>query len=291
MIHGNGCRKTDLREMENSGMSELKKDSVERTLCIPLWSRAIAVKKLPQILPDHDAVRILREMGETKPPTVLYHLECGALAGAVRQYDFACEIRDYLNDHPLACIAELGAGLSCLRRQVKNETSPWINIDFPDVIACREKYIPAGRLEKNIAGDITDHKWFEEIPFEKQNGVIFLAAGVLHYLTYDAVRALISDMARCFPGGLFVFDYISEKGREAADAQIRMTKNKARMNFTMEDAEKELTAMSGRVSRVITKSYLEGYLTEDIRYSWLTKQYIRSKRDQYFVAHVEFAGE
>ena len=27
-------------------MSELKKDSVERTLCIPLWSRAIAVKKL-----------------------------------------------------------------------------------------------------------------------------------------------------------------------------------------------------------------------------------------------------
>ncbi len=60
-------------------MSELKKDSVERTLCIPLWSRAIAAKKLPQILPDHDAVRILKEMGETKPPTVLYNLECGAL--------------------------------------------------------------------------------------------------------------------------------------------------------------------------------------------------------------------
>ena len=39
-------------------MSELRKDSVKRTLCIPLWSRAIAVKKLPQILPDHDAVRL-----------------------------------------------------------------------------------------------------------------------------------------------------------------------------------------------------------------------------------------
>ena len=104
-------------------MSELKKDSVERTLCIPLWSRAIAVKKLPQILPDHDAVRILREMGETKPPTVLYNQECGALAGAIRQYDFACEIREYLKDHPKAVIVELGAGLSCLRRQLKNETN------------------------------------------------------------------------------------------------------------------------------------------------------------------------
>lgn len=85
-------------------MSELKKDSVERTLCIPLWSRAIAVKKLPQILPDHDAVRILNEMGEKKPPTVFYHMECAALAGAIRQYDFACEVRDYLSSHPEATL-------------------------------------------------------------------------------------------------------------------------------------------------------------------------------------------
>ena len=272
-------------------MSELKKDSVERTLCIPLWSRAIAVKKLPQVLPDYDAIRILREMGETKPPTVLYNLECGALAGAIRQYDFACEIREYLEKHPKAAVVELGAGLSCLRRQLKNETNPWINIDFPDVIACREKYIPTGTLEKNVACDITNHKWFDEIPFKKQNGVIFLAAGVLHYLAYDAVTKLISDMAECFPGGLFVFDFISKKGKTGVNTQIRMTKNAARMDFSMEDAEKELTAMSRKGSKVITKSYLEGYPVENVKYSWLTKQYVKSKRDKFFVAHVEFVKE
>ncbi len=105
-------------------MSELKKNSAERTLCIPLWSRAVAAKKLPKILPDHDAARILREMRETKPPTVLYNLECGALAGTIRQYDFAYEIKEFLKDHPSACIVELGACLSCLRRQLKNEINP-----------------------------------------------------------------------------------------------------------------------------------------------------------------------
>ena len=269
-------------------MSELKKDSVERTLCIPLWSRAIAVKKLPQILPDHDAVRILREMGETKPPSVLYNLECGALAGAIRQYDFACEILEYLKDHPQACIVELGAGLSCLRRQLKNETNPWINIDFPDVIACREKYIPTGTAERNVACDITDHRWFDAVTFEKDNGVIFLAAGVLHYLTYDAVTELIAGMAERFPGGLFVFDFISQKGMSGGNRQIKMTKNATTIRFSMEDAEKELPAMSDKVSKVITKSYLEGYPAEGVRYSWLTKLYIKSKRDKYFVAHVEF---
>ena len=117
---------------------------------------------------------------------------------------------------------------------------------------------------------------------------VSMAAGVLHYLAYDAVTKLISDMAECFPGGLFVFDFISKKGKTGVNTQIKMTKNAARMDFSMEDAEKELTAMSRKVSKVITKSYLEGYPVENVKYSWLTKQYIKSKRDKFFVAHVEF---
>jgi hypothetical protein len=70
-----------------------------------------------------------------------------------------------------------------------------------------------------------------------------------------------------------------------------MTKNTARMDFSMEDAEKELAAMSSRVSKVINRSYLEGYPVEGVRYSWLTKQYIKSKRDKFFVVHAEFSKE
>ena len=269
-------------------MGELKKDSVERTLCIPLWSRAIAVKRLPQILPDHDAVRILKEMGEKKPPTVFYHMECAALAGAIRQYDFACEIEAYLKSHPQATIVELGAGLSCLRRQIKNDSSPWVNEDFPDVIACREKYIPTGKNEKNVVCDITDHRWFDEVPFDQAKGVIFLAAGVLHYLTQDAVKALLAAMAERFPGGVFVFDFVSDRGAKAGNAQISMTENDTKITFAMENAERELPGYSDRIAGVEQKSYLEGYPVEGVRYNWVTRLYIKSKRDQYFVVRTEF---
>ena len=98
-------------------------------------------------------------------------------------------------------------------------------------------------------------------------------------------------MAERFPGGLFVFDFISRKGMAGGNAQIRMTKNATTMSFSMEDAQKELSVMSGKISKVVQKSYLEGYPVEGVRYSWLTKMYIKSKRDKFFVANVEFSQE
>lgn len=272
-------------------MGELKKDSVERTLCIPLWSRAMAVKKLPQLLPDGDAVRILQEMGEKKPPTPAYYLQCAALAGAIRQYDFSREAAEYLSVHPQATVVELGAGLSCLRRQMNNEENPWINIDLPDVIACREKYIPPGRHERNLSCDLTDHRWLDQIPFAQEKGVLFLAAGVLHYLAYDQVQRLMAAMAERFPGGAFVFDFVSKKGARAGNRQIDNTHNAACITFSMEDARRELPAFSPRIADVEQKSYLEGYPVSGVRFSLLTRLYIRSKRNQYFVVRVMFSAE
>ena len=86
-----------------------------------------------------------------------------------------------------------------------------------------------------------------------------------------------------------MFDFISRKGMAGGNAQIRMTDNAVTMSFSMEDAEKELKAMSSKVSKVVVKSYLEGYPVRNVHYSWLTKLYIRSKRDKYFVVHAEFS--
>lgn len=267
---------------------ELKKDSVERTLCIPLWCRALAVKKLPQILPDHDAIRILQEMGETKPPTIFYHMECACLAGAMRQYDFSKEIEWYLQTHPNATIVEMGAGLSCLRRQMKNEQNPWINLDLPDVIACRNTYIPCGKKEQNIACDITNPAWMDQIPFDAQKGAIFIAAGVLHYFSKQEVQTLIKEMAHQFPGATFVFDTISHKEVKNGNGQVNQTKNDTKITFYLNDAEKELPTWSDRIVHVSQKSYLEGYPISGIHYHWFTKLYIRSKRKKLFMVHIEF---
>lgn len=151
------------------------------------------------MLPDNDAKRILNEMDLKKPPHILYHTQVASLTGAIRQYNLSWAINDYLKIHLQACVVEMGAELSCLRRQMKNNSNDWINFDLNKVIKLGNQYIPWGKKERNYVCNLTDHYWFNNIPFNKENGVI-VAAGVLHYLKYEDVKNLLKVLCiwHCF---------------------------------------------------------------------------------------------
>lgn len=55
-------------------MSELKRNTVQHTLCMPLCGRMIAARKYPDLFPDRDAERIVRELGEDLSEKGLYRL-------------------------------------------------------------------------------------------------------------------------------------------------------------------------------------------------------------------------
>lgn len=126
-------------------MSELKENTVQHTLCMPLCGRMIAARKYPDLFPDRDAERIVRELGEDISGKSLYRFQYMWMNCVIRQYNLAWEITEYCKLHPGAAVVELGAGLSCLRRQMGNETNPWYCLDMADVIALREKHHPQGK--------------------------------------------------------------------------------------------------------------------------------------------------
>lgn len=104
-------------------MSELAENTVQHTLCMPLCGRMIAARKYPDLFPDRDAERIVRELGEDISGRAMYRLQYMWINCVIRQYNLAWEITEYLKRHPNATVVELGAGLSCLRRQMGNDTN------------------------------------------------------------------------------------------------------------------------------------------------------------------------
>ena len=90
--------------------------------------------------------------------------------------------------------------------------------DFPDVIETREKLGGVDSRETNIISDLTDHNWMEKITAE--NGAVFYAAGVFHYLKREDLRALVVAMAEEFPGVRGVHRFLARVGDRIMKMQI-----------------------------------------------------------------------
>ena len=68
-------------------MSELKENTVQQTLCLPLCGRMIAAQKYPHLFPDKDAERIVRELGQDVSGRAVHRLQYMWINYVIRQYN------------------------------------------------------------------------------------------------------------------------------------------------------------------------------------------------------------
>ena len=101
-------------------------------------------------------------------------------------------------------MVNLGCGLDNTGRTCDNGRCKIYNLDFPDVIALRQRLLPAGDREQNIPCDLKDTAWFGKV--DATGGAVFFASGVFYYFLTQQVKALVQGMADAFPGGVLVFD-------------------------------------------------------------------------------------
>ncbi len=240
----------------------IEKNTVQETLVIPLFGRVVCSEHFPEMFSDPEAKRICDSLDydfaekrkKMESPAGLF----GALEVAQRQFDLRCEAEDYLRSHPKAAVVNLGCGLDDTFSKVDNGQCKGYNIDLPDVIRVRNDLLPAGGREMNLACDLNDHSWMDEI--DAENGAVFFAAGVFYYFRKADVQKLFCTMAEHFPGGVLVFDSCNERGaklmRKTWLKEAGITDVSA--FFSLED-EAELSGLSDHFASVTAKSYMRGY--------------------------------
>ncbi|MGI6157441.1 MAG: class I SAM-dependent methyltransferase [Saccharofermentanales bacterium] len=186
----------------------IEKNTVQETLIIPLYARRLCSEHFPQLFTDQTSAELMDKIDydfsdrEKHADSTMYVF--GALEVAMRQNDLAWEVRDYLKTHPRAAVVNLGCGLDNTGRICDNGMCRIYNLDLPDVIALRNKLLPAGEREQNIAADLNNPAWMDDI--DGREGAVFFAAGVFYYFTREEARTLFVTMAERFPGGRLVFD-------------------------------------------------------------------------------------
>ncbi len=250
---------------------KIEKNTVQETLIIPLYGRKVCAERYPEMLNDEEAKRIIDsidydfdEKGKLmeKQPGLF-----GALEVAQRQYDLGCEITNYLKTHPEAAVVNLGCGLDTTFTRVDNGACRGYNLDLPDIIEIRNKLLPAGEREQNIACDLNDFSWFDKIAFDESRGAVFFAAGVFYYFKTEQVKALFSAMAKRFKGGRIVFDSCNKIG---AKMMTKTWLKEAGISdvgayFSLSNVS-GLNVWSNDFKSVSAKQYMNGYRKIDKRF-------------------------
>ena len=240
----------------------IEKNTVQETLIIPLYGRKKCTEKFPQLFKDETAVRLIKQIDydfsevEKKGDSTMQ--EFGFLEIAIRQNDLAYEVKKYLKSHPNAAVVNLGCGLDNTGRNCDNDSCRIYNIDFPDVIEVRNSLLPAGEREKNIAADLKDTSWFNEI--QADGGVIFFASGVFYYFLTEDVKALFLAMAEHFAKGRIVFDTCGKTGAKMiSKTWLKQAEIKdVNAYFSVGDAQKEIAHWSDKFE-VSSRGYMLGY--------------------------------
>ena len=256
----------------------IENNTIQETLIIPLFGRMICSEHFPELFDDPQAKRICDSLdydfsSKRKKMESVAGL-FGALEVAQRQYDLICEVKEYLNKHPEAAVVNMGCGLDDSFSKADNGKCHGYNLDFPDVIKIRNELLPAGDREVNIACDLNDYSWMDQIDGSK--GAVFFASGVFYYFKTEDVKKLFSQMAKRFPGGILVFDVCNERGAK----MMRSTWLKeagikdVTAYFSVAD-ENDLKSWSDHFVSVSAKSYMQGYRDIYPSVGWIHKLMIR----------------
>jgi len=194
--------------MHRSGMVDPDLSGVAETLLIPLYNRAMESQHPDAIMKDEKAVAIVTQMSyDFDQVKKIRMAEANKVARIMLTREMDRYTRDFLNRHPESVVVHIGCGLDSRFERVDNGRVEWYDLDLPDVIGLRRKFIgDEGERHHLLGYSVFEDVWLDVVKEHFQRPFLFLAENVFVYFTEMQVKSLVLRLRDQFPGAELVFD-------------------------------------------------------------------------------------
>jgi methyltransferase (TIGR00027 family) len=210
--------------------------NVAATSLIPLYVRAIESQRPDALLKDETAVALVRQMDYDTARILAKIDEESLVATILRSRWFDNQAKDFLARCPEAVVVHIGCGLDSRFERVaeRNGKVEWYDLDLPEVIELRRKYIGGDAPRYHLlACSVLDPTWLDKVSVHRQRPALFLAEGVLMYFEETQVRSLVLALQERFPGAELVCDAFSPFFVWASNLRVALTKIGARCHWAL----------------------------------------------------------
>ena len=207
--------------------------NVAETLLITLYIRAMESQRPDALIKDGKAVELVTRMSydfERIRQIKMDEADKGTIV--LRNREFDRYVRDFLTRHPEAVVVHIGCGLDSRFERVDNGKVEWYDLDVPEVIELRNKFIGGeqGRYHL-LACSAFDLKWMDTVSVHRACPFLFVAEGVFMYFKEAQIRQLVLAMQARFPGAELVFDAFSPYLVRVSNLRFALTQYGARYHW------------------------------------------------------------
>lgn len=223
-----------------------KLTEAQSTLLMPLWARAMESRHESPLISDSKAVEMVASLDFDFD---LFRQK------AVPQADYCVRavvldqlVQEFLVENPRGTVVEFGVGLDTRFDRLDNGTVTWIELDLPHVIDLREQFFEATERRKILRGSLTETDWIPQVASLTNGPILFIAEGVLYFLTHAQVHSLLDHLVENFPKSSFLFD--AQSPWFLWFSNLRQPVKNAEMKFSLGSVRQLEDQHRGRTLRV-----------------------------------------
>jgi O-methyltransferase involved in polyketide biosynthesis len=217
-------------------MSEKKSPTlsgVSETLLLTVYHRAMETQHPDALIQDEKAVELVAAMGHDFDFIRQIPMsEVNRVVPVLRNREFDRYAQDFLTRHPGGVVVHIGCGLDARFERVDNGQVEWYDLDFPEVVELRRKYLgDEGERYHMLGCSALDNAWLGTVSVHRQRPFLFLAEGVFMYFEAGQVKSLVLTLRDRFPGAELVFDSHSPFFVWTGNLRLSSTKLSARLHW------------------------------------------------------------
>lgn len=189
--------------------SEAALNSVSETMLQTLYARAKESQKPKHKIYDAKAIETVRQLDyDFSAADKDVTMSTGVIARTILLDRM---VAAWLDKHPDAVVVNLASGMDTRFYRIATGTvRRWYNVDLPDAMAVRERYLCDEERVCNIAASAMDKKWADEVG-DTGGEVLVIAEGLSMYLSEADIRQIFAIIAGRFEQATVFFEILNPK--------------------------------------------------------------------------------
>lgn len=205
---------------------KVKVTGVPETMIQTLYARAKETKKNDAKIKDDIAVEIVGKLDyDFSKAENDKTMGSGVIARTMVLDDM---VEQYLNEHPDTIVVNIGCGLDTRCYRMKGKYSLWYNLDLPETIDIRSRFLEEKGPIYQIGKSAMDITYTDSITYSGEN-VLVIVEGLSMYLCEADIKQIFSIIEKAFNTATvmietmspFFVKHIKEKSIEGSNAKFK----------------------------------------------------------------------